>query len=77
MESAAEILGIAEGATAKQARKAYRKKALECHPDRHPGCEAQFQKLTRAYEMFIQPEVISITPIPLSPFHFDTRNVFN
>ena len=70
---AAVILGIAVDATAKQAKKAYREKALACHPDRHPGCEAQFLKLSEAYETFTRPGLVSLSPTPLGLFHFDTR----
>ena len=47
-------LGIARGATQDEIKKAYRKKALESHPDRNPGnpkAEAQFKKISEAYEV--------------------------
>ena len=46
------ILGISESATADEIKKAYRKKAMELHPDRHGGDktkEAEFKKLNEAY----------------------------
>ena len=76
MQASAAVLGIAIDATAKQAKEAYRKKAFECHPDRHPGCEAQFHKLSQAYEIFTQPGIVSLPPTPLNPFHFDTHSTF-
>ena len=76
MQAAAAILGITIDATAKQAKKAYREKALACHPDHHPDCEAQFQKLSEAYETFTRPGLVSLLPTPLSPFHFDTHSTF-
>lgn len=47
-------LGIARGATPEEIKKAYRKKALECHPDRNPGdpkAEAAFKQVSEAYEV--------------------------
>ncbi|BGP07525.1 hypothetical protein JCM10049v2_003363 [Rhodotorula toruloides] len=43
------VLGIAVGATQSQIRIAYRKKALETHPDKG-GCEEKFKKVQAAYE---------------------------
>lgn len=47
-------LGISRGATSEEIKKAYRKKALECHPDRNPGdpkAEATFKQVSEAYEV--------------------------
>lgn len=47
---ALRILGLSEGATADSIRSAYRKRALETHPDRG-GTAAEFLKVQAAYEV--------------------------
>ncbi len=45
-------LGIERNASTEEIKKAYRKKAMECHPDRHAGDkvkEAEFKKVNEAY----------------------------
>lgn len=47
-------LGIARSAGAAEIRAAYRKLALQLHPDRHPGdkaCEARFKEVAQAYNV--------------------------
>eukprot|EP01006_Ploeotia_vitrea_P036195 TRINITY_DN65989_c2_g1_i1.p1 TRINITY_DN65989_c2_g1~~TRINITY_DN65989_c2_g1_i1.p1 ORF type:complete len:696 (-),score=105.95 TRINITY_DN65989_c2_g1_i1:600-2606(-) len=44
-----EILGIATSASQKEITKAYRKKALQCHPDKNPNGEAMFKRVGEAY----------------------------
>lgn len=54
-----EILGIEKGATAEQIKKAYRKKAIEYHPDKNPGnkeAEENFKKAAEAYEVLSDPD---------------------
>lgn len=53
-----EILGISKNATAAEIKKAYRKKALEFHPDKNPGdakAEEMFKKAAEAYEVLSDP----------------------
>ena len=49
-----EILGISKGATAAEIKKAYRKKAIEFHPDKKPddkSAEGKFKEAAEAYEI--------------------------
>ena len=54
-----EILGVSKGASAAEIKKAYRKKAIEFHPDKNPGdakAEAMFKKSAEAYEVLGNPD---------------------
>jgi molecular chaperone DnaJ len=49
-----EILGLSKGASAEEIKKAYRKNALEFHPDRNPDnkhAEEKFKESAEAYEV--------------------------
>ena len=53
-----EILGISKGATPEEIKKAYRKKAIEFHPDKNPGnkeAEENFKTAAEAYEILSVP----------------------
>lgn len=54
-----EVLGINKSATADEIKKAYRKKAVEYHPDKNPGnkeAEENFKLAAEAYEVLSNPE---------------------
>ena len=54
-----EVLGVEKSASADDIKKAYRKKALQYHPDRNPGdkeAEAKFKECNEAYEVLSNDE---------------------
>ena len=53
------ILGISRNATKEEIKKAYRKKAMEYHPDRNPDdpqAEEKFKEASEAYSILSDPE---------------------
>lgn len=54
-----EVLGVAREVNAQELKSAYRKIALQFHPDRNPGnkeAEEKFKEATEAYEVLSSPE---------------------
>ena len=54
-----DVLGVAKDADEKVLKSAFRKKAMEYHPDRNKGCadsEAKFKEMSEAYEVLSDPQ---------------------
>jgi molecular chaperone DnaJ len=54
-----ETLGVQKGADDKELKSAFRKLAMQFHPDRNPGdhsCEHKFKEINEAYEMLKDPQ---------------------
>ncbi len=54
-----EVLGVGKSATAEEIKKAYRKLAMQYHPDRNPGnkeAEEKFKEAAEAYEVLNNQE---------------------
>ncbi len=46
-----EVLGVGKDASADEIKKAFRRKAIELHPDKQGGDEAKFKEVNEAYEV--------------------------
>ena len=54
-----EVLGVSKNATDEEIEKAYRKKAIQFHPDKNPGnkeAEEKFKEAAEAYDVLSNPE---------------------
>ena len=54
-----EVLGVNKNATPDELKKAYRKLALQYHPDRNPGdkeAEEKFKEAAEAYDVLSNPD---------------------
>lgn len=54
-----DVLGVSRGANMDEIKRAYRKKAKECHPDLHPDdphAKERMQEVNEAYDMLCNPD---------------------
>ncbi len=51
-----DVLGIGKSASADEIKKAFRKQAIEHHPDKESGNEAKFKEVNEAYEVLSNPD---------------------
>lgn len=54
-----EVLGVSKNATEDEIKKAYKKKAIQYHPDRNPGnkeAEEKFKEAAEAYDVLHDPD---------------------
>src|ERR1700722_7234013 len=54
-----ETLGVAKGASGEDIKRAYRRLAMQFHPDRNPGdavAEEKFKEASEAYQVLSDPQ---------------------
>lgn len=67
-----ERLGLDKNATQEEIKKSYRKLVMKCHPDKFPGKEEDFKKITEAYETLSDPDKRKEYDNPIPSFSRNT-----
>ncbi|HEX7355640.1 MAG TPA: molecular chaperone DnaJ [Mycobacteriales bacterium] len=64
------VLGVARDATPEEIKRAYRRLAVQLHPDKNPGdaaAEARFKEVTQAYEVLSDPQKRQMVDLGADP----------
>ena len=74
-----EVLGVEKTASVEEIKKAYRKKAIQYHPDKNPGdkqAEENFKEAAEAYDVLSDPQKRQRYDAPASSasFNFASRS---
>ena len=51
-----DVLGVSKSASADEVKRAYRKLAMQHHPDKHGGDDTKFKEIGEAYEVLKDPQ---------------------
>lgn len=72
-----KTLGVSKSATPEEIKRAYRKKAMEHHPDRTGGDDTVFKQINEAYDTLKDPNKRQAydNPQPQQQYRYTTENV--
>ena len=74
MQDPYSVLGIQPGASKDEAKKAFKRRAMETHPDRG-GNEEEFKKVNEAYERINNPHKHQSNPFGGGSWSFSTEDL--